>query len=165
MAWNTGGRRHWLPTVTGVIVDLNKLTPGEKVVVIAGALLVIDLLFLPWHDFGNQFIRITRTGTQTPNSFWGVMALVVTAAMVALVVVSRFTTAKTPQLPVPTGQAMFVAGIVVAALLFLKIAVETSSLGIGAWLGLLLGGAVAYGGSLMRKESEGIPPPRGPAGL
>lgn len=161
MAWNTGGRRHWLPTVTGVIVDLNKLTPGEKVVVIAGVLLLVDLLFLPWHDF----IALSRTGIQTPNSFWGVMAFVVTAAMVALVVVSRFTTAKVPQLPVPTGQAMFVGGIAVGALLFLKIAVQTSDLAIGAWLGLLLGGAVAYGGSLVRKESEGIPPPRGPAGL
>ena len=141
-------------------MDLNKLTPGEKVVLVAGAVLLFDLLVLPWHDF----IIASRTGIQTPNSFWGVMALVVTAAMVGAVVVTRFTTAKMPELPVPLGQAMFIGGIAVAALLFLKIAVETSNLAIGAWLGLLLGAAVAYGGSLVRKESEGAPP-KGPAGL
>lgn len=142
-------------------MDLNKLTAGERIVVFAGALLLADLLFLPWHDF----IAISRTAIQTPNSFWGVMALVVTAAMVALVVVTRFTSAKAPELPVPTGQAMFVGGVAVAALLFLKIAVQTSDLAIGAWLGFLLGGALAYGGSLVRKESEGAPPPTGSAGL
>jgi hypothetical protein len=142
-------------------VDFNKLTPGEKTVVIAGGLLLVDLLFLPWYDF----IRLTRTGIQTPNSFWGVMALVVTAAMVALVIATRLTSARVPDLPVPPGQAVFLGGIAVAALLFLKIAVQTSDLAIGAWLGLVLGGVTAYGGSLVRKESEGASPPAGPPGL
>ena len=112
-------------------MDFDKLTAGERIVVIAGGLLLVDLVFLPWYDF----LRLSRTGIQTPNSFWGVMALVVTAAMVALVLVTRFTSAEVPELPVPRGQAMF------------------------------LGGVTAYGGSLVRKESEGAPPPRGSPGL
>lgn len=142
-------------------MDFDKLTAGERIVVIAGGLLLVDLVFLPWYDF----LRLSRTGIQTPNSFWGVMALVVTAAMVALVLVTRFTSAEVPELPVPRGQAMFLGGVAVVALLFLKVAVQTSDLAIGAWLGLLLGGVTAYGGSLVRKESEGAPPPRGSPGL
>lgn len=142
-------------------MDFDKLTAGERIVVIAGGLLLVDLVFLPWYDF----LRLSRTGIQTPNSFWGVMALVVTAAMVALVLVTRFTSAEVPELPVPRGQAMFLGGVAVVALLFLKVAVQTSDLAIGAWLGLILGGVTAYGGSLVRKESEGAPPPRGSPGL
>jgi len=141
-------------------VDLSRLTTGEKIVLAAGVVLLFDLLFLPWHDF----VDYSRTGTQTPNSFWGVMALVTTGAMVAVVVVTRFTTAKLPDLPVPVGQAMFLGGVAVASLLFLKMAIETSGLAIGAWLGLLLGGSLAYGGSVIRRESEGASPPSGSAG-
>ena len=146
-------------------MDLSKLTMGEKIVLGAGALLLIDLLFLPWHREKVEVLGFSRTftatGIESPNAFWGVLALLVTAAMVAVVVLTRFTAARLPVLPVPWSQAMFVAGIVVGALLLLKLVVETNSLGFGAGFGVLLGGAVAYGGFLMRKEAEAASPPMG----
>lgn len=138
-------------------MDLSKLTMGEKVVGAAGVLLLIDLLFLPWHSIKIEVVTFSRTITasaiDSPNGFWGILAMLLTIAMVAVVVVTRFTSAKLPDLPVPLGQAMFFAGIAVLALLLLKLVIETDALGFGAWLGILLAGAVAYGGFLMRQEA------------
>lgn len=142
-------------------MDLNKLTQGEKVVGAAGTALVVDLLFFPWHRIDLGILSVTRSAVESPNGFWGALALLVTIVMVAAVVVTRFTTTKLPDLPVPLGQAVFIAGVVVAGLLLLKLVAETDALGIGAWLGILLGGAVAYGGYLMRQEAgplSGQPP-------
>lgn len=143
-------------------MDLSKLTLGEKIVGGAGIVLVLDLLLFPWHDF----VLLTRTGIQSPNSFWGILALLVTIAMVAVVILTRFTTTKLPDLPVPLGQAMFFAGCAVAGLLLLKLVVETRLLAFGAFLAVLLGGAMAYGGFLMRKEAGDAPavPPMGSPG-
>lgn len=140
-------------------MDLSKLTLGEKVVLGAGLLLVIDLLFLPWHKIDLGIVDVSRTGVQSPNSLWGVLALLVTIAMIAAVVVSRFTTATLPKLPVPWSQAMFLAGVLVFALLLLKLVIETDFLGFGAYLGVLLGAAVAFGGFTMRKEAAGTAAP------
>ncbi|MGQ0521833.1 MAG: hypothetical protein ACT4PX_11880 [Actinomycetota bacterium] len=142
-------------------MDLNKLTQGEKVVGAAGVALLVDLLFLPWHSIDLGILSVTRSAVESPNGFWGILALLVTIAMVAAVVVTRFTTTRLPDLPVPLGQAMWIAGIAVAGLLLLKLVAETDALGFGAWFGLLLGGAVAYGGYLMRREAgplSGQPP-------
>lgn len=134
-------------------MDLSKLTMGEKVVAAAGLLLLVDLLFLPWHKLDLGIVDVSRSGIESPNAFWGILALLVTIAMVAVVVVTRLTTARLPDLPVPLGQAMFIAGLAVLALLLLKLVIETDLLGFGAWLGLLLGAALAYGGFLMRQEA------------
>lgn len=141
-------------------VDLSKLTNGEKVVGIGGVLLVIDLLFLPWHSYhfglgrvAGLSVTVTAHAVEGQNAFLGVLALLATIAMVAVVVVTRFTSAKVPDLPVPLGQAMFFVGIGVIGLLVLKLISATDNLGFGAWLGLLLGGGVAYGGVLYRQEA------------
>lgn len=140
-------------------MDFGKLTQGEKIVLVAGGVLLIDLLFLPWYDIDLGLVSVSRSAIESPEAFWGVLAALVTAAMVAAVVVTRFTTATMPPLPVPLGQAMFVGGVTVAVLLLLKLLLETDFLGVGAWLGILLAGAVVYGGFLMRAESQGASPP------
>lgn len=147
-------------------MDLSKLTQGEKVVGGAGLALIVDLLFLPWHRIDLGIVQWTRSGVESPNGFWGILALLLTIAMVGFVVATRLTTTRVPDLPVPAGQAMFIGGTAVAGLLLLKLAVETDFLGFGAWLGVLLGGAVAYGGHLMRQEANplsGRPPTDFPA--
>lgn len=154
---------HWVrahPDSTdpkGDEVDLNKLTQGEKVVGAAGVLLLVDLLFLPWHSIDLGILSVTRSAVESPNGFWGILALLVTIAMVAAVVVTRCTTTRLPDLPVPLGQAVFIGGVTVAGLLALKLVVETDALGFGAWFGILLAGAMAYGGHLMRQEAGPLP--------
>ena len=147
-------------TDEGAQVDLSKLTPGEKMVVIGGTILAIDLAFFPWHDL----ILFNRTAIQNPNSFWGTMALLLTIALVLAVALPRFGSARLPNLPVPWPQAIFLAGCTVAGLVLVKMAMETRQLAFGAWVGVVLGGVVAYGGYLMRQEA-GYRPRKRPGGL
>jgi len=135
-------------------MDFNKLTLGDRIVLIAGTLLVIDLLFLPWHNIDLGILSVKRTGVQTPNNFYGILALLLAIVMVAQIVAARLTTAKLPEIPVPWGRVHLIAGVAVLALLLLKLVVETDFLGFGAWLGILLAAALAYGGFTVNKESS-----------
>ena len=136
-------------------MDLSKLTKGDKIVLGAGLLLIIDLLFLPWHKISVAgIIDVTRTGVQSPNSFYGVLALLLAVVMVAQVALSKLSTAKLPDMPVPWGQVHLIAGVAAFVLLLLKLLVETSSLGFGAYLGVLLAAGLAFGGYTISQESK-----------
>ena len=88
-------------------MDLSKLSGGDRIVVITGVLLVIDLVFLPWISVTVPFIGtvMSYTGISAPNGFLGFLAALAAAAMVAQILVSRFTSAKVPDLPVPWPRA------------------------------------------------------------
>jgi hypothetical protein len=137
-------------------VDLNKLTLSDKILGATGILLLIDLLFLPWHKIEISILGFSdsesRTALQSPNSFWGILALLVTLAIVAVLIVTKFTSAKLPDLPISWNQAIFFASIAVLAFLLIKLVAETDYLGFGAWLGLLLAAGMVYGGFLKSKE-------------
>ena len=138
-------------------MDFSKLTKGERIVLVAGGLLVVDLLFLPWHRIrisGILGLTYRRTGVQSPNGGYGVLALLIVLVMIGQIVAARFTTAKLPRPPVPWGQVHLIAGIAVLALLLIKLLVETNFLGVGCFLGLLLAAAVAFGGVTIRNEPE-----------
>jgi uncharacterized membrane protein len=135
-------------------MDLSKLSRGDRIVVITGALLVIDLLFLPWISISLPFIgTVSNTGISAPNGFLGFLAALVTAAMVAQILVSKFTSARLPDLPVPWPRAQMLGGVVVLALLVLKLVLHTSLLGFGAYLGILFAAGLAYGGYTVNQES------------
>src|SRR4051794_36132067 len=101
-------------------MDLSRLSQGERIVLIAGVLLIIDLLFLPWHsiDLGDAADALgvdpTQRGVQAPNSFWGVVALIITLVMVAQIVLDKLTGGAVPDPPVPWAQIHMIAGIAVA---------------------------------------------------
>ena len=135
-------------------MDLSKLSRGDRFVVIAGALVVIDLLFLPWISVSVPFIgTVSYTGISAPNGFLGFLAALVTAAMVAQILVSKFTTAKLPDLPVPWPRAHMLGGLVVLGLLLLKLLLHTNLLGFGAYLGILFAAGLAFGGYTVDQES------------
>lgn len=144
-------------------MSLDRLTNGERIVLIAGAALLVDLLFFPWHKLGGVAgatlealgADVTRTAVQDPNAGLGWLALLAALAMVGQIVLSKLTSVELPKPPRPWGQLHFAAGAAVVALLVLKLLSETEALGFGAWLGLLLGGAVAYGGRTIRNEAMG----------
>ncbi|MEA2826540.1 MAG: hypothetical protein QOG43_979 [Actinomycetota bacterium] len=137
-------------------MDFKKLTQGERIVVIAGLILIIDLLFLPWHKVSTVVFGQTISGTasaiESPNGFYGVMALLLTIVMVG-VLIARLAGAKLPDLPIPLGQGLMILGIAIFVLLLIKLLAETDFLGFGAYLGILLGAAVAFGGYSINKES------------
>ncbi len=140
-------------------MDFKKLTQGERIVLIAGLLLIIDLLLLPWHKidavvvFGQTIGGGSIKAVEAPNAFYAVLALLVTIVMVGQIIATKLANAKLPDLPVSWGQVHMIAGIVVFVLLLIKLIIETTALGFGAYLGILLAGAVAFGGFSINKES------------
>ena len=134
-------------------MDLSDLKTGHRIIVGAGILLVIDLVFLPWHDAEN-LIGGSRTGIESPFAVLGVLALFGAIAMVAQIILDRLTTVELPDIGTTSWERVhLVAGIVVGALLLLKLILEPNLLAYGAWLGLLLGIAVAAGGFLLHREA------------
>ena len=150
-------------------MDLNKLSTGDKVAGGAGILLVIGLLFLPWHkiDFGLDIAgvedSVSRTAIQSPNSFWGILALLLTIAIVTTIILRKLTSVELPALgSMSWADVTFFATIGVIALLVLKLIIETDALGWGLWLDLILAGAMVYGGFLIKQEGDTTAPPAGP---
>jgi hypothetical protein len=133
-------------------------TRGERIVVAAGVLLIADLVAMPWHHFSldvelQQFgievpsFTFDRRGVQNPQAFFGIAALVVTAAMVLLVLGAKFSAA------VPRWeQVHLIAGPVVLGLLVAKLIANNAFLGIGAWIGTGLAAVLAFGGFLLSQE-------------
>jgi hypothetical protein len=136
-------------------MDLSRLSRGERTVFLAGALLLLDLFLFPWHKFPTSLFLLggldpTRTAIQSPNALQGTLAFLVAVAMVAQVVMTKFTNQKVnPAL----ARLQPVAGMAVVALLAWKLAIATSYLSVGCYLGMLLAGALAFGGITMGRES------------
>jgi hypothetical protein len=141
----------------GDLVDLSKLTLSDKILGGAGILLIIDLLFLPWHHISIDLgplgsVSQSYGALSTTNTFWAFLALLLAIAIVGVVVATRFTGAKLPELPVPLNQAIFYASIAVLVLLLIKLVSKTDYLGFGSYLAILLAAGLAYGGFLKSKE-------------
>ncbi|MGH9037016.1 MAG: hypothetical protein ACRD0O_14740 [Acidimicrobiia bacterium] len=144
-------------------MDLKKLSLGERIIGAAGLFLMLDLLFLPWHRVsfsipGIARITESRSALQAPNGFLGLLAFLVVVALVARLVISQFTKIELPEIPVSWGRADLLGAAGVAALLLLKLVMETNSLSVGAWLAILGAGALVYGGFLRDREMRAVSP-------
>jgi hypothetical protein len=138
-------------------MDLTKLTAGERVVLAAGVVLLIDLLFLPWYHVDLGVLgSVSRSAVQSPYAGYGFLALIVTFVMVAQIVAAKLLSAQLPDPPLPWSQVHFIAGAVVLALLLLKIIAETTALGFGAYLAVLLGVGLLFGGYTIKQEAGGL---------
>ena len=144
-------------------MDLSKLTLGEKIIGGAGIVLIITLLFFPWHSVDTGFGTFTRSATESPNGFWGILALLLTIVTVVAVLVRKLSSTKLPDLPVAWNQAIFYACIAILVLLAIKLFAETEALGFGCYLSILLAAGMTYGGFLVSKEAETAGPGSGPA--
>jgi hypothetical protein len=139
---------------------LAKLSQGERIVLVAGVLLIADLLLLPWHDIElggglEGLVDTTLTAVQEPYAAYGVVALVLTAVMVGQIVLTRLLSVRLPAPGVPWAAVHLVAGIFVAVVLVIKLVRLTDSLGYGAYSGVLAGILVAYGGWSIAREADG----------
>lgn len=123
-------------------------------VLLAGAFLLIDLLSFPWHRYTDGlFLSAKRTGLQSPDALQGTLAFLVTIAMVAQIVMTRFSNQKVnPRLV----KLQPIAGMAVLALLAWKLAIDTSFLSVGCYLGMVLAAIVAFGGFTIGRESGAL---------
>ena len=140
-------------------MDLSKLTLGDKIIGGTAIGMIITLLFFPWHNIDFGFVSETRSGVQSPNSFWGILALLLTIAVLAVTFVRKATDTELPDAPQPWGMLTFFGTIGVAAMVLIKLISETDYLGFGAWLAILLAGGMVYGGFLGKDETDGASSP------
>ena len=120
--------------------------------VIGGGLLLVDLAGFPWHRIevlGLLGGDATRTALQDPNALQGTLAFLVTVGMLAQVFLARSNPGRANPNLVKLQPA---AGMAVFALLAWKLAIDPSALSVGAYLGLLLGIVVAYGGLALERR-------------
>jgi hypothetical protein len=148
-------------------MDLSKLSLGDKIATICGIVLLIDLVFLPWHrvcvdfGFGGEACG-SASAIESPNGFLGILAVLLTLVIVGVLIAHKVGDVDLPELPIPHPHAIFYGCIAVLVLLLLKLIIETDGLGFGAWLGILLAGGMTYGGFLIfQAENSGATPTGG----
>jgi hypothetical protein len=138
-------------------VDLSRLDRDNWVVGGGGVLLIIDLLFLPWLHIGllGDRISLTAKATAAPGALWGILALLLTIAVVVDLALSEFrplTSVPTTQLGRPMTRCALAA--LVVFFLLMKYFAETSFLGVGAYLGFVLAIAVVVGAYRHAQRAE-----------
>ena len=141
------------------MTTLTKLSQGERIVLVGGLLLILDLLFVQWHsvdvsrlDLDFEPARNGVTGVQDPNGAYGVVAVILTAVMVAQIVIARLTPARLPGSPALWAQVHLIGGVFVAVVLVIKLLRATDLLGYGSYSGVLAGLLVAYGGYCIARD-------------
>ena len=135
------------------------LSIGEKIIVIAGALLLI-VGFLPWYsiDLG-PLGDFTRNGWQSPGALWSMLAILIGLAMAAVVVLKGLTEVEIPDNVggVSWPRILLGGGLVALVFVVLKLLNHSGDLGFGFYLGIILAAALAAGGFLMFREERAAP--------
>lgn len=142
--------------------SMNKMPLGEKIIVPAALVLLIDS-FLPWYKVSYDLGvlgsgSISRSGWQSPGAIWSILAVLIGVVMAAIIILQRFTSVKLPALPQGLTWARVQAGLAGVAVLsiLLKIIGESSHLGFGFFIGIICVAALAAGaGLLFQAEREG----------
>lgn len=137
----------------------NKLSNGEKVVVVAGVVMLIAS-FLPWYKV--EFLdvaSITRNGWESPGALWSVLATLLGVVMAGAILGSKFGNVKLPDLGNYTwGQAYIAGGGLALLFIIIKLINESSSMSYGFFLGIIAAIGLAGGGYLLYMEEKGKSP-------
>jgi hypothetical protein len=149
-------------------VDLNKLSLGDRIVAGLGIVEFLLLLIVPWHSvdipFGGGTVTLSPLDGEGGAVAWpAFLALLVLIALVAIVLIRKLAPqVKLPELPIAWNLAIFYAAIAVPVLLFLKLILQTDALSFWAYILILIGAGIAYGGFLISKEPETSTAPPAP---
>jgi hypothetical protein len=148
--------------------DMSKISTADKILAGAAFLFFIDT-FLPWQRVCVSFLGVKGCGSANAwsgNGGWaGVLAGILSLVLVAWLVLNLLGVNVEVGVPSATVSAGLVAGTVLFGLLKFLLVIANHSF-IGAWLGLVLLIAIAYGAYMKMQEPKGtmLPPaPPGPA--
>jgi hypothetical protein len=141
-------------------VDINKLSLGDRIVAASGILLFLLILFAPWHsidlgEFGGTIRKNAFYGEGDAVGWPAFLAFIILIAVVAVVLIRKLAdNVSLPELPIPWNQAIFYATIAVPVLLLLKLLLFNDFISFFAYVDILLGIGMAYGGFLIYKEAD-----------
>lgn len=153
-------------------MDLSKLKLGQRIVLGAGLLLIINL-FLPWYRVSFMGYSASANAFDAGFLAWfGSLCAIAAAVIIALKV---FANMKIDAGPLKAEHIALILGALGVLFVFLRLVTETSSMFIGLWFGLILVIVLTYGAFLcMRQEGLSVqdfrtmgggssPPPPPPA--
>jgi hypothetical protein len=134
---------------------INQLNRGERITGAAGILLLIGIFAFPWYHVGVPTVTVagqTFGGAsydgnvlQGPGSFFSILALIVLIALLAEIVVSRFTSVELPKLPISWTAAELCGAAAVLGLLVIKILFHIGNFGWGFYADMLLAVVLTWG--------------------
>jgi hypothetical protein len=126
--------------------DWSKMSTASRILIIAGALYIIDL-FLPWQSAD---LGVLGTQTESGASGIGVLNLLLAIALVAWEVMA--VAGVEVNAPKSLISAALAGGIVLFTIL--KIIVDSEAMAIFAWIGLILALVIGYGGWMRWQEHQ-----------
>ncbi len=141
-------------------MDLNKLSLGDKIVAGGGILLFLLLLIAPWHsidlgEFGGTVTKKAFYGEGDAVGWPAFIAFIILIAVVAVVLIRKLAdNVNLPELPIAWNQAIFYATIAVPVLLILKLLLYNDFISFWAYIDILVGIGIAYGGFLIFQEAD-----------
>ncbi|MGB2694153.1 MAG: hypothetical protein WBD55_03080 [Dehalococcoidia bacterium] len=141
--------------MNSVLEKFGALSIGEKIIIVAGAVLFIDG-FLPWYSIDLGVATFSRNGWQSPGAIWSILAVLIGLAMAGAVIVKGFTDVVIPDnvggLSWP--RLHLGAGVATVLLVLIKWVNENDYLGFAFYLGLIAAVALAVAGALMFREEQ-----------
>jgi hypothetical protein len=151
-------------------MDLSKLKNGQKIILGAGILLIINL-FLPWYRVSAFGFSASINAFDTFLAWFGSFLAIAAAVLIALKV---FANMKINAGPLKAEHLAFGLAALGFLFIFLRLVTEFDFAFIGIWLGLIVSAILAFGAFLaMKEEGLGIqdfkalggnnPPPPPPA--
>ena len=155
-------------------MDTSKLSFGEMVAGVSGGLLIIFMLILDWwgYDAGDDVAGSAGFSAFQWLSFLDIVLFLI--GLIAVGVAVARATGSMPELPQPPGLIVAAAGALAVLIILFRILIPgdgpAGELGglvdldatrkIGAFLGLIAAGGIAFGGwTAMNERASGQAPP------
>jgi hypothetical protein len=132
-------------------MDLSKLKNGQKIILAAGILLIINL-FLPWWRVSAFGFSASANAFDEFLAWFGSFCAIAAAVIIALKVFANMKLGAGPLKAEHIALALGALGFLFILIEMLK---EHHSMFIGIWLGLIVSAILAYGAYLAMKE-EGL---------
>jgi hypothetical protein len=132
-------------------MDLSKLKNGQKIILAAGIVLIINL-FLPWYRFDFFVGKVNINAFDTFLAWFGSFLAIGAAVIIALKV---FANMKINAGPLKAEHLALILGALGFLFILIRLITETNGMFIGLWLGLIVSAILAYGAFMAMKE-EGL---------
>ena len=129
--------------------QLTDLPLGRKLIAVAGVLLIIDS-FLDWQQVSISIAGVSASGGQSAwHGFWGILLVLMTIVLVAWVLARAFGV----EIPatVPEAPIVLALGVLIPVFALLKV-ITDNYVHWPAYVGIILGAAIAYGSWLVFQE-------------
>jgi hypothetical protein len=144
----------WRPgqsSTIGVSMDLSKIKNGQKIVLVAGIVLIINL-FLPWWRVDLGIVSGSANAFDAFLAWFGSFLAIAAAVIIALKV---FSSVKVNAGPLKAEHIAFALGVLGFIFILIEMFVDNDFMFIGIWIGLIASAALAFGTFLAMKE-EGL---------